>query len=757
MATAEKPFIRQDGKDKVTGLGRYTADLTMTGMLHAKFRYADHAHARVLRIDASKARALPGVFAVITHEDVPDVRYGAFVQDRRLFAKSTVRYEGELIAAVAAMSPEIAEQAAALIEVDYEPLPVVNDVEAALEAGAPLVHEGWADYGASEDVVREGNDCSRSTIVKGDADKGMAEADEVVKERYVADMSHAVPIEPHAIVAQWEGDKVTIWSSTQVPYMARIGVATTLEIPESHVRIVVPHLGGGFGGKCEFHYEAQIAALARAARRPVRLVFSRREEFVAPDHRREGQVLELETGVRTDGSIVSRRARVILDNGAYGADAPFFPQLAAMMAVGPYKVENVFVDASLAYTNHTPSGSVRAPTAPQACWAVEQHMDAVAAAIGMDPVEFRRRNIVRNGDEGPTRQVFEDIGAAATLEQAVEMIGYGKELPEDEAIGFAVGWWPSFGLASGAHIKINGDGSGTIITGAQECGTGAVMALPLLAAEILGMRPDDFSILYQDTDAAPFDSGASGSQTTFNNGRAVQRAAIDVREQLLDLAAEHLEANRDDLELRDGAVSVKGSPTKSVSIPELAEAAQGGTLLIGRGADAVPAMPECDASGCTGRLGMESFLAPTFITHAVRCKVDRETGVVRVLEVAAAHESGTVLNPIGANGQVEGGVVMGIGMALLEGSLIGDDGRQQNPHLLDYKLQTASDSPPIHIAWADTRTKEGAGGPNGSKGIGEPPCVPTAGAIGNAIAQVTGARVHQLPMTPARVWEATQR
>ena len=221
--------------------------------------------------------------------------------------------------------------------------------------------------------------------------------------------------------------------------------------------------------------------------------------------------------------------------------------------------------------------------------------------------------------------MFENIGGAETLERAVELIGYGKELPEDEAIGVAVGWWPSFGIASGAYVKINGDGSGTIITGAQECGTGAVMALPLLAAEVLGMRPDDFSILYQDTDAGPFDSGASGSQTTFNNGRAVQRAARDVREQLLDLAAEELEANRDDLELRDGAVSVKGSPTKSVTIPALAEKAHGGNLLLGRGADDVPAMPECDASGCTGRLGMESFLAPTFITHAVRCKVDRET------------------------------------------------------------------------------------------------------------------------------------
>jgi CO/xanthine dehydrogenase Mo-binding subunit len=697
VATAEKPFIRQDGKDKVTGLGRYTADLGMTGMLQAKFRFADHAHARILRIDTTKARALAGVFAVITHEDVPDVRYGPFVQDRRLFAKTKVRYEGELVAAVAALTAEIAQQACELIEVEYEPLEVVHDIEASLQPGAPLLHEQWAEYGASDDVVREGNDCSRSTIVKGDADKGMAEADTVVKERYVADMSHAVPIEPHSIVAQWQGDRVTIWSSTQVPFVARSGVATTLELPESNVRVIVPHLGGGFGGKCEFHYEAQVAALARVARRPVRLVFSRREEFVAPDHRREGQVLELETGVRKDGSIVSRRARVILDNGAYSADAPFFPQLAAMMAVGPYKVENVFVDASLAYTNTQPSGSVRAPTAPQACWAVEQHMDSVAAQIGLDPVEFRRRNIVKRGDESPTRQIFDDIGAAETLEKAVELIGYGKQLPDDEAIGVAVGWWPSFGIASGAYVKINGDGSGTIITGAQECGTGAVMALPLLAAEILGMKPDDFQLLYQDTDAGPFDSGASGSQTTFNNGRAVMQAARDVREQLLDLAAEELEANRDDLELVDGVARVKGSPSKSVSIPDLAEKAHGDRLLLGRGADAVPEMPECDASGCTGRLGMESFLAPTFITHAVHCKVDRETGVVRVLDVAAVHESGRVLNPIGANGQVEGGVVMGIGMALLEGSLIADDGRQVNPHLLDYKLQTASDSPPIRI------------------------------------------------------------
>jgi CO/xanthine dehydrogenase Mo-binding subunit len=759
VATAERerttPFIRQDGKDKVTGLGRYTADLTLTGMLHAKFRYADHPHARITRLDTTRARELPGVFAVITHAEVPDVRYGAFVQDRTLFAKDVVRFEGEIVAAVAALTPEIAARAAELVEVDYEPLPVVNDPEQALADDTVLVHEGWQGYEAAEEVVRDGNDCSRSTIVKGDADQGMAEADVVVRERYVADMSHAVPIEPHAVVAQWQGDKVTIWSATQVPFIARSGVATTLEMPEADVRVIVPHLGGGFGGKCEFHFEAHVAALARAAGRPVRLVFSRREEFTAPDHCREGQILELETGVTNDGVLVARRARLVLDNGAYSADAPFFPQLAAMMAVGPYRVPHVSVEASLAYTNRTPSGSVRAPTAPQACWALEQHMDAVAERIGLDPVELRRRNIVKEGDEGPTRQVFAPIGAAETLERAVEMIGYGRELGPDEAIGVACGWWPSFSQPSGAYLKLNADGSGTIVTGAQECGTGAVMALPLLAAQVLGMRPEQFTVVYQDTDAGPWDGGASGSQTTFNNGRAVMQAAGDVREQLLELAEEELEAARGDLELADGQVRVKGSPTKAVDITALSEKAHGDKLLIGRGSGSPPPTPPVDASGCTGRLGMESFVGPTFMTHAARVKVDRATGVVRVLEVAAAHDSGTVINRAGADGQVEGGVVMGIGMALSEGTQIADDGRQLNPYLLDYKLQTAADAPPIAVEWIEV--PDANAGPNGAKGVAEPPCVPTPGAVANAIAKVIGARVDRLPMTPARVWEAARR
>jgi len=751
MATVEEPrtFVRPDGKEKVTGTGRYTADLVVAGQLIAKFRYADLTHARITRIDTTKARVLPGVLAVVTHEDVPDVLYGGMVKDRRLFARDTVRFEGDIVAGVAATTAEIAEQAAALIEVDYEPLPVVTDFEAALADDALLVHPDWAAYERDESLGSNRNVLGYSTIVKGDADAALAGADVVVvKGRYVTDPVQGVPIEPRAVVAQWQGDKVTVWTSTQVPYAARDGVAHVLQVPVSHVRVIVPLLGGGFGAKCDFHFEGHVAALARAAQRPVKLVFSRHEEFFAVGHRREGMVIELESGARADGTLVARKARLVLDKGAYCGEGGFFAQMAAMHALGPYQLENVHVESSLVYSNNQPSSSIRAPTAPQVCWALEQHMDELAAALGLDPVELRRRTAIENGSVTATGQVLERIAMKETLEKAVELIGYGRELPEDEAIGVSIGWWPCFASPSGAYVKLNGDGTGTIITGAQENGTGAVMAMPRYVAEELGMQPEDFSLLYQDTDAAPSDMGSCGSQTTFNSGRAVIAAAVDLREQLLDAAAEQLEAAQEDLELVGGAVVVKGSPDKSVTIAELA----GGGTFHGKGAGELPAGPEAPAEGCVGRLGLESFHAPQLIAHAAHVKVDRGTGVVRVLRVAAAHDCGRILNRIGADGQVYGGVVMGIGQALSEGTQLDADGRHLNAHLTDYKLVTASDAPQIDVAWIETETPNA--GPKGSKGVGEPPCVPTAGAIANAIAKVIGARVHRLPMTPERVWEA---
>jgi CO/xanthine dehydrogenase Mo-binding subunit len=633
-----------------------------------------------------------------------------------------------------------------LIEVEYEPLPALTDFVAAMDPGAPLIHPELDSYEKDENIVASGNTMAYHTIVKGDADAAMAGADVVVKGRYVSDASQGVPIEPRAVVAQWLGDQVTIWSSTQVPYAARAGVAQTLEIPEANVRIIVPLLGGGFGAKCDLHFEAQVAALARAARRPVKLVFSRREEFVAIAQRREGIVMDFETGVTREGRLVARKASLILDKGAYCGEGGFLGQMAAMHACGPYVIDNVSVEASLNYTNNQPSGSVRAPTAPQVCWGLEQHMDEIARAIGMDPVELRRRTLIEEGAEGPTRQVFDTLGVKQTLERAVEMIGYEGELPDDEAIGVAVGWWPCMPAPSGAYIHINGDGSGTVVTGAQENGSGAVMALPRFVAEELGMKADDFTILYQDTAAANWDMGSCGSQTTFNSGRAVLAAAADVRDQLLDAAASQLETDREDLELVEGTVRVKGSPEHSVSIADLAA----DQTIHGKGAGEVPDAPTGDTGGCVGRLGNETFLAPQLITHAAHVKVDRATGVVRVLRIAAAHDSGIILNRAGADGQVYGGVVMGVGLALSEGTMLDDQGRQRNPALLDYKLVTASDAPEIEIDWIQIPAK--GAGPRGSKGVGEPPQVPTAGAIANAITKVLGDQVRQLPMTPERVW-----
>ncbi len=355
--------------------------------------------------------------------------------------------------------------------------------------------------------------------------------------------------------------------------------------------------------------------------------------------------MEFETGAMRDGRIVARKARLVLDKGAYCGEGGFLGQMAAMHACGPYIIDAIHVESYLNYTNNQPSGSVRAPTAPQVCWGLEQHMDEIARAIDMDPVELRRRTLIEEGAEGPTRQVFDHVGVRDTLETAVAMIGYDDaDLPEDEAIGVATGWWPCMAAPSGAYIQMNGDGSATVLTGAQENGSGAVMAMPVFVGQELGIDPKDVSILYQDTDVAPWDMGSCGSQTTFNSGRAILAAAEEVREQLLAAAADQLEADRGDIELADGAARVKGSPDRSVAIADLV--GEIGTVH-GKGSGEVPEATPGDTGGCVGRLGNETFLAPQLITQAAHVKVDRETGVVRVLRVAAAHDSGRILNKAG--------------------------------------------------------------------------------------------------------------
>ena len=751
MTVTDLPeFIRADGPDKVTGSGRYAADMTLTGQLVAKFKYGEVSHGRITKLDVEAARAIPGVFAVLTADDVPEVRYSYGLADRTLFATDVIRFEGEVVAAVAAIDEATAERALDAIVLDVEPLEPILDMEAALAADSALVHENVDSYEVTGDTPHNGNLATHSSISMGDAQAAMATAAKVISSRYLADASHATPIEPRAVLAQWEGDRVTVWTSTQVPFDARAGVSETLELPASKVRIIAPHVGGGFGGKCGAHFEPHIAALSRAAKRPVKLVFSRWEEFTAPDRRREAMIIDVTTGVDADGAIVARTGEILLDNGAYMADSSFFAQAAAMHLAGPYVIPNVHIDAKLVYTNRQPSGSVRAPTAPQACWALESHTDEIAAAIGMDALDFRRKNIVTTGCVGVVGQTYDEIGLDQCLELATASAGWGDELPEGEALGISVGWWPSFAAPAGAYAKLHGDGTVQVITGASECGTGSVMTLRMLAAEELGVDETSVELIYQDTGAAPAGPGSSGSMTLFNHGRAVEKASRAVADQLKELAAAHLEANVDDIVLSNSTASVAGSPAVSVPIVELAAESETGELLGSATADARE-WPEISGSTCLGEQGFSSFLAPQFSCHVARVRVDKDTGVTRVLEVHAAHDSGTILNPVAAHGQVEGGVLMGVGQSLTEGTRYDEDGKQLNAGLLEYKLQTIADAPKITTQFVEIFTENA--GPRGAKGLAEAPNVATCGAVNNAIGNATGVRVYQLPMTAERVWE----
>ena len=742
-------FIRPDGVEKVSGHGRYAADLSLPGMVHGRLLYAGRPHARIRRIDPSRARALEGVVAVITQADGPAGKYGNLVRDRTLFAGDVVRFEGEAVAAVAAVSRETAAAACQLIDVEYESLEPVLEPEAAL-AGGPLVHPDWSGYSAKDDVVRDGNDCGYVRAVRGDVEAGFGAAEEVVEERYVTDMSHPAAIEPHAILATWDGDDVTIWSSSQVPFMVRGGVARMLGIAEDRVRVVVPHLGGGFGGKCDTHFEPHAALLSRAAGRPVKMVFDRQEVFVATDAARHPIVIELKTGVRRDGTITARRCRLVLDTGAYAGHGPAITEVATLMAAGPYRIPHLLVEGHTVYTNKTPAGSTRAPGGPQVCWAVEQHTDVLAERVGMDARDFRMLNLLEEGDDGPAGGLLEAVGAKECLARAADLIGWGSEPDRNEGLGLSSGWWFGATTPSSATVRLNPDGTGTIITGAQECGSGAVMALPLLAAEVLSLEPEQISIVYQDTGVAAFDGGAAGSQTTVNNGRAVIAAAERARDRLLELAAAGFEASMEDLEISDGSVRVRGDPSSSRTFAEVLGRAQDRGDTVVEHASPTPPLPlgGWGADNCTGRVLSPSFAAASFFCQAARVRVDPGTGTVRVEEVVAVHDFGRVLNPGGAEGQVEGGVAHALGNALTEGTAF-EGGFQLNPTFLDYKLQTSADVPPIRVAFVESRAPDG---PLGMKGVGEPPVVPGAGAVGNAIAAATGKRVRRLPMTAERVW-----
>jgi CO/xanthine dehydrogenase Mo-binding subunit len=737
---------RMDAPGKVTGSAVYAADFTLPGMLHGKILRSREPHARLVRIDGRRAAGLPGVRAVLTAADVPDVRYGGSVKDEEVFARERIRFAGQPLAAVAATSPEAATAALAAIEVVAEPLPAILDVAAALAPGAPLVHEGWTDYIALPILHREGNVCNRARIVVGDVERGFEECDRVFEHRFTTRSVHQGYTEPRAAVALWDSaGHVSVWSNTQLPFEIQSTLSEILQVPASSVRVIVPGVGGGFGGKLRVGVEHFAALLARRTGRAVKVMTTCEEELTAA-YARQPAIVELKTGVTTDGRILAREGRLWFDTGAFAGSGPGVASVATLMLAGPYRIPNLLLEGYAVYTNKTNFGSFRAPSGPQANFAVESQMDVIADALGLDPLDFRLRNIVREGEEGPTGQVLTAVGLEECLRRAAAAIGWSERRPgPGRGKGIACGWWTTTGGSSGVYVKINPDGTVALNTGAAEIGTAALTGAAQVLAEDLGVELADVHVVSADTLSTPFDFGAQGSRTAFAVGNACRAAVADLKRQILSLAARHLDVPESALQVRDGCVTVavEGKRATLAELARLSQASGGG--LIAHGTFVAPPTPY-DAKRVEGHV-YPAFHSPSFHAHAVDLSVDAETGEVSVHRYVVAQDVGFAMNPTYIEGQIEGGVAQGLGQALSE-EIVYENGRVLNANLTDYKMPTAVDVPRVASILVQHPSLVG---PFGAKGVGEPPNIEPPAAVANAVASATGVRITDLPITAEKI------
>ena len=749
MATIEprvvgKSLPRMDGAGKVTGTAVYAADFALPGMLVGKVFRSTEPHARIVRVDTARARSLPGVRAVITAADVPDVRYGGGVKDETVFARGRVRYAGQPVAAVAATTREAAEAALAAIEIVYEPLPAVLDLDAALAPGAPLLHEEWASYSAIPILQRDGNVCNRARIVVGDVERGFEEADRIFEHRFRTGMVHQGYTEPRAAVAVWDSSgQVTVWSNTQLPFEVQNTLAEILQMAPSKIRVVVPGIGGGFGGKLRVGVEHVAAFLARATGRPVKVITTSEEELTAA-YPRQGTAIELKTGVTKGGRITAKTGRIWFDTGAFAGSGPGVASVATLVLAGPYRIPNLHLEGFAVYTNKTNCGSFRAPSGPQSNFAVESQMDIIADALGLDPLELRLKNIVREGDEGPTGQILESVGLEECLRKAAAAIAWDDRRPGRwRGKGLACGWWTTTGGSSGVYVKINPDGTVTLNTGATEIGTGALTGAAQVLAEELGIDLADINVVSADTFATPFDFGAQGSRTAFAVGNACRAAVDDLKHRVFALAAAQLGVEAEACHLADKHVLADG---KRISLADLARMSQQtGGGLIAQGTFIAPPTAY-DSKRVEGHV-YPAFHSPSFHAHAVDLSIDPETGEITIHKYVVAQDVGFALNPTYIEGQIEGGVAQGLGQALSE-EIVYENGRVVNANLTDYKMPTTLDVPRVETILVQHPSLVG---PYGAKGVGEPPNIEPPAAVANAVASATGLRLTSLPITAEHV------
>ncbi len=763
-----KPVAKVDAIKLAKGNPAFTDDVDLTGTLIAKVLYSPHAHARIVSIDDSKARALPGVHAVLHHGNVPRVRYASGGQSYpnplpydQVSFDDKVRFVGDRVAAVAADTEEIALAAIDLIDVTYEVLPAVFDENEAILDGAPVIHdepdmEGAVD--ASHNLVHH------LKADTGNVENGFAVADRVCEQTLRVHQVHAAPIETHIAISAWDSDeRLVITSSTQVPFHVRRMIAPLLDLPVKRIRIIKPRIGGGFGVKQEMLVEDIVAHLTIATGRPVRLELTREEEFMS-SRTRHPQTVTFKTGVDADGKLTAQEMRIVANTGPYGTHGLTVQMVTGLRGLSSYNCPVKKFDCKVAYTNIPVPGAYRGYGAPQALYALEAHMEDIAFALDMDPIEFRRLNWTDVGDpldiaqqlgEGDQDASVMPLVTSSGLEEAVlqgqRAVDWDRrkdpawKQPADRpsirrGLGFAMAMHgtaiPGLDMG-GASLKINDDGSFNLLVGATDLGTGSDTVLAQIAAEVVGVATDDIIVYASDTDMTPFDTGAYASSTTYISGMAAKRAAEQVREQIIERAAEMLEADAASIDLYEGQAWTPDGRSVSLETIALSTLHQAGQHQIMATASYVS--PESP---------------PPYAAQFAEVEVDVETGQVTVNQLVMAVDCGVPINPVTASGQVEGGMVQALGYGHCEEMVYDEEGRMLNPRFGPYKIYRADEMPRLEAILVQTME---ASGPFGAKAIAEIPKDGVAPAIRNAIADATGVRIANIPFTPERVWNALQQ
>jgi CO/xanthine dehydrogenase Mo-binding subunit len=742
---------RLDGGEKVTGLTRFAGDVQLPNMLHARLVLSPHAHARIARIDGKAAAAQPGVLGVFAAADLGLVKVDPTARTKCPLALDEALFVGHPVAAVVAESAAVAEDAAALVEVEYEPLPAALDALDAMRREAPRVRaaagtldetelamHGAAAGGEKLQEAVSSNVVSTQRFHRGDIARGFAEAEVVVERRFETPMVHQGYLEPRAVVADVDPlGTLTVWTATQALFFTRTEVCEVLGLPEHRVRIVATPLGGGFGAKFVL-LEPLAAALALRLRRPISVVMTRTEEFLSTTPAPPA-VIELKIGSRRDGTLTALEGRAVFDAGAY-AGAPL--GIALLLMGSYYQVPNVELRGYEVLTHKPGNGAYRAPGAVQGTFAIESVMDELARTTGIDPIELRLRNASRPGDPMVTGQPWPKMGLVECLERLREERERRGPTPGSangryrRGSAVAIGGWMGGIEPANAACRLDRDGTLSILVGTVDM-SGTNTAFAQIAAEAFGLPVEDIRVVNGDTDSAPYAGASGGSKITYTVGLAVERAAREARRQLLAIAADRLEASMDDLEIVDRAVRVRGVPARAVALADLAKAStQFGAKyepVYGRGGSATIAR------------------SPAFAAHLSEVEVDTETGTVRVTGHLTVQDVGRAINPAAVEGQIQGGVVQGIGWALFERMPYDDAGQLLAATFMDYALPQSDQAPSVESVLLEVRSEHG---PFGAKGVGEPPVVGVPAAVANAVAAATGQRFTSLPITAQVVVDA---